>query len=1083
MRKLTTLFLMLFLLSNCAKDGNEKASSANTNRFGEIQLFNIVPATQSNITFSNNIQEDQQKNYFNFEYIYQGGGVALGDINNDGLIDIYFTGNQVENKLYLNKGNLKFEDITKSADIVGNKGWATGVNMVDVNNDGLLDIYVCKGGYHRNPEMRKNELYINKGNLKFVESAAQYGLAESGHSIQATFLDYDNDGDLDVYITNHPIQYNLPLPQRLEKRKNPDDASRDKLYQNNGNNTFTEVSRRAGILNYGHGLGIVAADINDDDFIDIYIANDYKEPDYLYINNGNGTFTDKVKEWTGHVSHSSMGVDIADLNNDGLEDILVTEMLPEDYKRSKTNMASMDPKTFNGMIGLGLHHQYMHNTLQLNRGAYFSEISQLLDISKTDWSWSCLMSDFDNDGWRDIFIANGFKRDVFDKDYKKIANQEAAKKGGQMTLQDVYNIMPATKLSNYIFKNEGDLNLSNKTTTWGLEKKTLSQGAACADLDNDGDLDLVVNNLDELSFIYKNNADKIGNHYLTLKLKGPKGNTNGIGAKVRIRSNGNQQFHQLKSARGYQSASQNLIHFGLGNNNNLEEVRVEWPDGIVNIIDNVKANQTLVVSYKDGSRILEEPEIVLPIFIEKNQQIQPPFEHRENQYDDYQKQILLPHEFSRLGPFVSVGDVNGDQLEDFYVGGASGQSGAIYIQNTSGQFTLKSNPNISRDNQFEDMGSSLFDIDQDGDLDLYVVSGGVDFGTDMSKYQDRLYLNDGLGNFSKTQLPKIHSSGACVTPFDYDGDGDLDLFVGGRILPDQYPYPPKSYLLQNEKGRLIDVTDKVAPQFQDLGMVATSMVHNNELIIAGEWMSVLSFKFENGKLVESNNNTFSNTVGWWNSLAVIDEDIVAGNLGLNYKFKTDKDKKFNVYCSDFDSNGSYDIVLAKYDGNNKVPIRGRECSSQQMPFISEKYPTYKSFANADLNDMIGDKIKDALHYEADLFSSTIFKKNGERIELPIEAQFSTINGIIATDINKDGIKDIVIAGNRYRTEVETTRADASIGLLLLGKSDGFYKSVSSAESGIFLPFDIKDIKSIKVGTKQGILATENNGQLRLLVAE
>ena len=1081
MRKLTTFFLLIFLLANCAKDTKDQSANS-TSSVSDVKLFKVVPATQSNITFSNNIKEDQQKNYFNFEYIYQGGGVALGDINNDGLIDIYFTGNQVANKLYLNKGNLKFEDITKSAGVVGKSGWFTGVNMVDINNDGLLDIYVCKGGYHRNPELRKNELYINKGNLKFVESAAQYGLAESGHSIQSTFLDYDNDGDLDVYITNHPIQYNLPLPQRLEKRKNPDDASRDKLYQNNGNK-FTEVSKSAGIVNYGHGLGIVAADINDDNFIDLYIANDYKEPDYLYINNGNGTFTDKVKEWTGHVSHSSMGVDIADINNDGLEDILVTEMLPEDYKRSKTNMASMDPKTFNGMIGLGLHHQYMHNTLQLNRGQYFSEIAQLLGISKTDWSWSCLMSDFDNDGLRDVFIANGFKRDVFDKDYKKRANQEAAKKGGSMTLDDVYRIMPATKLANYIFKNEGDLHLSNKTNTWGLDKKTLSQGAACADLDNDGDLDLVVNNMDELSFIYENNANKIGNHYLTVKLNGPKSNKNGIGAKVRITTNGTQQFHQLKSARGYQSASQNLVHFGLGNNSKIDEVRVDWPDETVTFVSNVKADQKLVVSHKDGSKIIEEKEIITPLFVEATDQIQPAFQHQENNYDDYQKQILLPHEFSRLGPFISVGDINGDQLEDFFVGGASGQAGTVYLQNQAGQFSKKVNPKLEADQQYEDMGSTLFDLDRDGDLDLYVVSGGVDFGTDMQKYQDRLYLNDGKGNFSKTQLPKLHSSGSCVTPFDYDEDGDLDLFVGGRILPDQYPYPPKSYLLKNEKGKLVDVTNEVAPELNKLGMVTSAIVHNKALVVAGEWMGINSFNYDNGNLVNTDNNAFSNTVGWWNSLASLDENIIAGNLGLNYKFKTSKDKKFNVYCNDFDKNGSYDIVLTKYDGNNKVPIRGRECSSQQMPFISKKYPTYKSFADANVDDMIGENIKDALHYEADIFSSIMIEKNGTIKDLPQFAQFSTINGIVVDDYNKDGIKDLMIAGNRYRTEVETTRSDASIGLILLGKSDDSFESMTAEESGVFLPYDIKDLKSIKIGDKVGVLASENNGRLRLLIQE
>jgi hypothetical protein len=1094
--------LLLGVLAACGEDAAERNKNAAKamQESGETGHFALVSPDASGVTFANILSEDEKQNYLNFQYIYNGGGVAVGDINNDGLPDIYFTGNEVANKLYLNKGNLVFEDVTEAAGVAGDNGWHTGVSMVDINNDGWLDIYICKSAWRKEEENRHNLLYINQGDGSFREEAKAYGLVENGFSIQSSFFDYDQDGDLDVYITNHPMEFGRPIPNRDEKVKNPPEPMRDKLYRNDGGNKFSEVGRQVGIINYSHGLGIVTSDVNQDGWVDIYVTNDYDEPDFLYINQGNGTFREDLQKMTNHISLYAMGIDIADVNNDGLADIMTTEMLPESYKRSKTNMASMDPDWFVTMTKSGMGYQYMHNSLQINRGnQHFSEISQMAGVAKTDWSWACLISDYDNDGLKDIFIVNGYKRDVFDKDFAKESAKIIAKNNGNLPLFDLYEIMPSTKLTNYIYKNNGDLTFAKKSLEWGLAEETMTQGAAIGDLDGDGDLDLVLNNLDDPAMIYENQSTNNGNNYLRIQLTGPAKNKRGLNAKVVLKNGEEQQYQEMLTVRGYQSSVEPILHFGLGNQAKVEKIEVRWPDGKVSEMTNVPANQLLTIDYAGAKPAAAGAPQKASILADRTSELlDQPFVHRENEFDDYQVQVLLPHKLSQLGPFTAVGDVNGDGREDFYIGGAKDQAGALYTQTAAGSFKRQSQPVFDQDKSYEDMDAVFFDADQDGDLDLYVVSGGTELPAKHAFYQDRLYLNSGSGSFTKSNaLPEVLASGSCVSVYDFDKDGDLDIFVGGRVIPNIYPHSTQSYLFRNDGGTFTEIGVASGRAMALQGMVNSAIwtdFDNDgwvDLITAGEWMPIKFLKNQNGASFADVTAQYgmSNTVGWWNKIVESDidgdgdMDYVLGNLGLNYKFHASQEKPFHVYAADFDGNQSMDIVLAKYDGDIEVPVRGRQCSSEQMPFVAEKFPSYAAFADASVGDMLGTGINEALHIQAQMFESVVLINNGGAFEinrLPVEAQFSTINGIIPQDFNGDGHVDLLIAGNMFGSEPETTRADASIGLLLAGDGKGNFKAVPAIESGFVVPFDVKDLQTIKIaGTKTAILVACNNDALRL----
>lgn len=1096
------LLLTTVLLSQCAQKEKEKEIVGTTQ---ETPVFVLIPSSRSGITFKNNIEERYNTFFDLFAYVYNGAGVGIGDINNDGLPDVYFTGNEVPNKLYLNEGNLKFRDITSAAGVQGNGKWNNGVTMADINGDGMLDIYVCKGGWQDTPEERRNLLFINQGDLTFKEEAHAYGLDDANYSIHASFFDMDNDNDLDAYVTNRPDSFDLPLTQMIRMKKLSPAKSRDKLFINE-RGKFREIGEKAGITNnFGYALSLVTSDLNNDGYTDIFVANDFAESDYMYINQKDGTFKERIKQATNHISMYSMGTDVADINNDGLEDIMVSEMLPEDYKRSKVSMPSMDVEGFRALVDGGMHKQYMHNALHLNQGnAFFSEISQLSGVAKSDWSWSTLISDFDNDGNRDIFVANGYRRDVFDGDVEAklgllVQKNRSKYRSAQDMLENGFKqfigVYDSIKVINYLFKNKGNLEFENMSDRWGFNVPSFSNGAAVGDLDNDGDLDLVVNNIDAEAFVYENTSSS-RNNFLKVKLNGPKLNTAGIGAKVTIYTGPQLQYFENKTVRGYLSSNEPVVHFGLGKEMKVDSLLVTWNDGKISRLASVNANQLVEIDYSEA---LPAPGNVrapaTPFFEATSEVLNTPFIHRENEVNEYKEQILLPHMFSRSGPFISTGDVDNNGEEDFYIGGAAGQSGTIYLQK-GGKLVMQVNEAISSDKKFEDMGSALFDADTDGDLDLYVVSGGSEFEEGSAMYQDRLYLNDGTGKFTKGTLPKTVSSGSCVAPYDIDGDGDLDIFRGGQVVANTYPRSPRSYVLTNENGKFTDKTLAIAPGLYEAGMVNSAVwvdLKNDataELVIAGEWMPIRIFEFNHGKLGDvTSESGLEKTEGWWGKVIADDldgdgdQDLIAGNIGENYKFKASAEKPFQVYAKDFDGNGTNDIFLARYYQDSLlVPIRGKECTSQQVPVINKKFPTYLSFAESDLPTILGHDMENAMHYKAHVFSSVMLINNNGRLlmkKLPVEAQLSAVNGIVVDDFDGDGAKDILLAGNKFDSEVETTPADASPGLLMKGLGNLEFKCLKPFDSGFFVPYNVKDIRPLNMQDQSSILVAINNDRLRI----
>lgn len=1098
------LFLLfaLTVITACSDQENTGATTAP----GE-PVFSRVPATTSNITFNNHVEENFKNFFARFQYVYNGGGVAIGDIDNDGLQDIYFTANEQSNKLYRNTGNMTFEDITETAGVSGAGGWDNGVVMADVDGDGKLDIYVCRGGSAENsrPEDRANLLYLNQGDGKFREAAAELGLADAGYSLQAVFFDMDNDNDLDVYVTNRPDRFFIPYTEVLEAKERQDPTFSDQLYRNDGNQ-FTRVTESAGITrNFGYGLGLVTADVNDDGFTDILVSNDYLENDYLYENQGDGTFVESIEKYTNHTSFYGMGIDAADINNDGFEDLLQLDMSPEDYVRSKTTMASMNVDIYRQIMASGFHDQYMHNSLQLNRGnGFFSEISQLSGIAKSDWSWAVLGADFDNDARKEILITNGYRRDVADKDgnirfQAYLQSEERRARTNEENARTVIDMFNSVPLQNYLYDDAGSLTFENAASRWGLGEKSFSNGAAYGDLDNDGDLDLVINNLEEEAFLYQNNSTQ-GNS-LRVSLQGPRGNTFGLGAKVTIEQAAGEQFQQVKTVRGYLSSVEPYAHFGLGDLGAVRRIRVVWPDGKETVVVQPPAAGQVTIAYRDAGLRESPPVPVAPLFEEVTQDyFAETFLQRENDFDDYASQVLLPHAHSKSGPAIAVADVNGDGLDDFYVGGAKRIAGVLYRQGADGKFVAGSDAFTTEDAEHEDTAAAFFDADGDGDQDLYVVSGGSEFPEASPKFQDRLYLNDGRGNFSRSAgLPEMFSSGACVVPHDMDGDGDLDLFVGGRVVPARYPAVPQSFLLENEGGKFRDVTPELAPELGQIGMVSSAVWgdidadQDAELIIVGEWMPVTIFK-KKGNTYQNVTTAagLGNTQGWWNKIVAADldgdgdDDYVLGNLGLNYKFHASPEKPFYVFASDFDQNGSNDIFLAKENGEELVPIRGRECSSQQVPEIAAKFPTYNAFAEAELAEIIDLEKPDAIRYEVREFASSWLENAGGELvlhRLPLEAQFSVINGIMTSDLNRDGKPDLLLAGNKYEVEIETTRADAGIGTLLLSTGEkGQFEIPAATSSGLLLSGNVKGLYPIRLGKgdNRGVLVANNEGPLRLL---
>ena len=1050
--------------------------------------FELLQPENTGIDFNNTIRETATKNHLYYSQIYNGAGVAIGDINNDGLDDIFFCGNQVADRLYLNKGDFQFENITKSSRVARNDGWSWGVTMADVNADGYLDIYVSRNGESMNPSERQNQLLINNGDLTFTESANKYGLADLGFSSQAVFFDMDNDGDLDMYQVNQP-----PDPRLFSRYKIPKERQllhTDKLYRND-NGYFRDVSKTSGISKtLAHGLNVSASDFNNDGKVDLYISNDYDEPDFMYYNTGSGVFKMVTNKTLKHVSWFSMGTDAGDINNDGLMDLMTLDMAAEDHYRSKTNMGSMSTEKFNQMVSWGKHYQYMANTLQINSGkGSFYDVGNLSGVSKTDWSWATLLVDLDNDGWKDIVVTNGIKKDIRNNDF--LSNTKKELNTGSKDFLSMAKKAPSAPLSNYIFKNKGNLQFEKVSKNWGFDTPSYSSGIAYGDLDNDGDLDIIINNIDAPAFVYKNNAT--GN-FLKIKLKGSVKNPLGIGAKATIYHNDNKQIAEHTLTRGYFSSVAPGLFFGLGKDTHIDSLKIIWPDGKINVFEGLKANKIITANYSKTKKYSKEQEQNDTHFKELNpSEIGIDYRHQENDFDDFKRECLLPHKLSQNGPFSTVADVNNDGMEDVFFGGAVGQRGILYLQQTNGKFIRNNSQPWELDKASEDLGCLFLDVDGDKDVDLYVTSGGSEFSQGDKHLQDRLYLNNGEGLFEKAvnKLPIIHESTQCVKASDIDNDGDLDLFVGTRLIPGKYPYPASSYFLINDNGIYKKASNKTAQDLQNIGMVTDAVFSDTDndgdedLILVGEWMQIVLLENHDGTFKNNSEKWgLKNTRGIWWSITASDldndgdDDYIVGNLGKNNKFKATKEYPFKVYANDFDNNGTNDVLFAKFYKKDYVPVRGRECTSQQMPYISEKFKDYHSFASSKLTDILPKKeIENAVIYEISNFKSILLiNDNGKLLKktLPIEAQASPLKSALVMDINKDGNKDIVSVGNHYATEVETTRYDAGIGAVLLGDGENNFKSISVVESGFYVPSDSRQINTLKTKNKNIFIVTNNN---------
>ncbi|HEY6976779.1 MAG TPA: VCBS repeat-containing protein [Chitinophagaceae bacterium] len=1090
------LILCLIFFDSCSS--TEQSQKEDT-------LFQLLPSSQTGIDFDNKVVDSKDFNVFKYRNFYNGGGVAIGDINNDGKPDIFFTANQQKNRLYINKGNWKFEDVTDKAGVGGIHKWHTGTVMADVNGDGWLDIYVCNSG-DINGDDRANELYINQKNGTFKEAAREYGLDDKGLSTQAVFFDYDHDGDLDCYVLNNSYRPIESFGYNRDLRDVRSERGGHRLYRND-HGKFVDISARAGIYGseIGFGLGITVGDVNNDGWDDIYISNDFFERDYLYINQHNGTFRETIEDAMGHISLSSMGSDMIDINNDGNLDIFTTDMLPENDYRLKTTTKFDDYDVANAKLQNDFHHQFTSNCLQLNNGdGTFSEIAQLAGVEATDWSWGALGFDLNNDGWKDLVVCNGISKDLTNQDFldyfssQEVMNQV---KTSGLNFKEMLEKMPYTAIPNYAFVNQKNLTFKNETGKLGLGTPSFSNGAAYGDLDGDGDLDLVVNNENMPAFVYRNTtSEKLHKHYLKIKLEGDAPNTLGYGSRVKIYSNGMQQVLEQMPGRGFESSMEPVLNFGLDNNTKVDSLFVLWPGMKMQMLKNIKADTTLVLHQSEAKKTFQ-PVISRQQSLFQNvtaSVIKGEIRHKENFFIDFDKERLIPKMLSTEGPKVAVGDVNGDGLQDFFFGSAKNDTAKLFIQQPDGHFIQMPQYAFAQDKDYEDIGVEFIDVDNDGDIDLVVASGGNEQNLGSLYTLPRLYINDGKGNFRRTLKgwPTVFLNASCIRACDFDGDGDPDIFIGARSIPGMYGVLPNSLLLQNDgHGNFTDVTKTVAPQLHKLGMVTDARwtdIDNDgkkELVVIGDWMPVTIFKYKDGRLQKQ--NEIPNSSGWWNCLTIADingdgkPDLLAGNYGLNSKIKANKEYPAKLFVSDFDGNGQMECVPAYYKTDGKLyPYYLRGDMVMQMPYLKKKFLRYDAYAGKTIDEVFTkNELQHATMLTCDNAETCIFINEGNdhfaMQALPINAQLSPVFGILVTDMNGDDINDIFLGGNFYGLKPEVGRLDASYGCTLFGDKQHRFTCIPPAQSGLFVKGEVRDIQQLQTKNGNYIIVARNNDSLQV----